>query len=48
EKLSVLVKLVEERKLTLRVADVFRPEEASIAHNRLEAGGTRGRLIIKF
>ena len=48
EKLSALVKLVEDRKLTLRVADVFSPEEASTAHSRLEAGGTRGRLVIKF
>ena len=48
EKLSALVKLVEDRKLTLRVADVFSPEEAPTAHSRLEAGGTRGRLVIKF
>ena len=48
EKLSALVKLVDDKKLTLRVADVFSPEDASIAHSRLEAGGTRGRLVLKF
>ena len=48
EKLSSLVKLVEENKLTLRVGDVFSPEDAPAAHKRLEAGGTRGRLVIKF
>ena len=47
-KLSSLVKLVEDNKLTLRVGDVFRPEDAPVAHRRLEAGGTRGRLVLKF
>ena len=48
EKLSSLVKHVENNSLTLRVGDVFRPEDAPAAHKRLEAGGTRGRLVIRF
>ncbi len=48
EKLSSLVKLVQDQKLTLRVGDVFSPEDAPAAHRRLEAGGTRGRLVINF
>ncbi len=34
--------------ITLRVAATFAPEQASEAHRRLEAGGTRGRLVIVF
>ena len=37
-----------ERLLTLRVADTYPPEQASETHRRLEAGGTRGRLVIEF
>jgi len=48
EKLDQLRKLTNEQKITLRVADTFKPEDASVAHTRLEAGGTRGRLVIEF
>ena len=48
EKLDRLRALVEDGKLTLRVADVYPPEHAGEAHARLEAGGTRGRLVIAF
>jgi NADPH:quinone reductase-like Zn-dependent oxidoreductase len=48
EKLEQLVKQVEAGVLTLRVADVYPPERASDAHRRLQAGGTRGRLVIQF
>ncbi|MEZ5264809.1 MAG: NADP-dependent oxidoreductase [Acidimicrobiia bacterium] len=34
--------------VTLRVAGTYPPEQASEAHRRLEAGGTRGRLVIEF
>jgi D-arabinose 1-dehydrogenase-like Zn-dependent alcohol dehydrogenase len=34
--------------ITLRVADTYDPAQASEAHRRLEAGGTRGRLVIVF
>ena len=34
--------------LTLRVADTCAPEQTGDAHRRLEAGGTRGRLVIVF
>jgi len=30
------------------VADTYPPERAADAHRRLEAGGTRGRLVIEF
>ena len=48
EKLNRLRALTEEGKLTLRVADTYPPERAADAHARLEAGGTRGRLVIEF
>ena len=48
EKLDRLRQLVEEGKITLRVAEVYPPDKASDAHRRLEAGGTRGRLVIQF
>jgi NADPH:quinone reductase-like Zn-dependent oxidoreductase len=48
EKLDRLRQLVEAGALTLRVADTYPPERAGEAHRRLEAGGTRGRLVIQF
>lgn len=47
-KLDSLRQLVEDGAITLRVADTFEPEDAPVAHRRLEAGGTRGRLVIEF
>ncbi|WP_035752984.1 NADP-dependent oxidoreductase [Parafrankia discariae] len=47
-KLDRLRQLVEEGRLTLRVAGVFPPDQAGEAHARLERGGTRGRLVIRF
>lgn len=40
--------LVEAGAVTLRVAGTYPPERAAAAHARLEAGGTRGRLVIEF
>jgi NADPH2:quinone reductase len=48
EKLDRLRQLVEAGSLTLRVADTYPPDRAGEAHQRLEAGGTRGRLVIQF
>jgi NADPH:quinone reductase-like Zn-dependent oxidoreductase len=48
EKLDQLRKLVDAGVLTLRVAATYSPERASEAHRRLQAGGTRGRLVIQF
>jgi NADPH:quinone reductase-like Zn-dependent oxidoreductase len=48
EKLQQLCRQVEAGRLTLRVAEVYPPERAADAHRRLEAGGTRGRLVIAF
>ena len=48
EKLDKLRQLVETGAVTLRVAGVYPPERAGEAHRRLEAGGTRGRLVIAF
>jgi NADPH:quinone reductase-like Zn-dependent oxidoreductase len=48
EKLDRLRQQVESGQITLRVADIYLPERAADAHRRLEAGGTRGRLVIQF
>ncbi len=48
EKLDRLRQLVESGAVTLRVAGTYPPEQASEAHRRLEAGGTRGRHVIAF
>ena len=48
EKLDQLRELVEQRKVTLRVAGTYPADRAVEAHQRLEAGGTRGRLVLRF
>jgi len=48
EKLEHLGDQAAKGVLKLRVADVYPPEQAADAHRRLEAGGTRGRLVITF
>jgi len=48
EKLDQLRKQAEAGVLTLRVAGRYPPERAEDAHRRLQAGGTRGRLVIQF
>ncbi|HUK60352.1 MAG TPA: NADP-dependent oxidoreductase [Stellaceae bacterium] len=48
DKLDRLRQLVDEGKITLRVAATYKPEEAPEAHRRLEAHGTRGRIVITF
>ena len=50
-KKEILEKLklqAEEGLVSLRVADTVNIEDASEAHRRLEEGGTRGRMVIKF
>jgi len=48
EKLDRLRQQAETGVVTLRVASTYPPECAAEAHRRLEAGGTRGRLVIEF
>jgi NADPH:quinone reductase len=48
EKLDRLRQQVEEGAVTLRVAATYPPERAGEAQARLEAGGTRGRLVVEF
>jgi NADPH2:quinone reductase len=48
EKLDRLRQQAEAGTLTLRVADTYAPEQAGEAQRRLDAGGTRGRLVIQF
>jgi NADPH2:quinone reductase len=48
EKLDEIRQLTNDGVLSLRVAGEVLPDRAHEAHARLEAGGTRGRLIIKF
>jgi NADPH2:quinone reductase len=47
-KLDHLRQLVEEGRVTLRVAAVLPADQAPEAHRRLEAGGMRGRLVLEF
>jgi NADPH:quinone reductase len=47
-KLDRLGRQVEQGAITLRVAATYPPERAGEAQARLEAGGTRGRLVIEF
>jgi len=48
DKLGELRSLAEEGKLTLRVAKTYPAAEAAQAHRDLEAGGVRGRLVLRF
>ena len=48
DKLDRLRQMVEAGAITLRVADTYQAEQAAEVHRRLEAGGTRGRLVIEF
>lgn len=48
EKLDRLRQLVEDGAVTLRVGGTYPCEQAPEAHRRLEAGGTRGRLVLLF
>ena len=48
DKLETLCKQAESGVLTLRVADSVKMENAAEAHKKLEAGGTRGRMVIEF
>ncbi len=47
-KLDRLRQQVEQGQVTLRVAHTLPAEQAPEAHRILEAGGTRGRLILEF
>jgi NADPH:quinone reductase len=47
-KLDRLRRQVEAGQVTLRVARVLPAEDAAEAHRILEAGGTRGRLVLEF
>jgi len=48
EQLDRLRQQVETGTLSLRLAATYPKEQASEAHKRLEAGGTRGRLVLEF
>ena len=48
DKLDKLRQQVEEGLISLRVADTVTPENAFEAHKRLDAGGTRGRMVINW
>ncbi len=48
EKLDRLREQVEEGVLSLRVAQTFSADQAAEAHRALEAGGARGRMVLRF
>jgi NADPH:quinone reductase-like Zn-dependent oxidoreductase len=48
EKLQGLFAKVADGTITLRVAETYPPERAGEAYERLDEGGTRGRLMITF
>lgn len=47
-RLDALRTQTESGALTLRVAEILTQDRAPEAHRRLEAGGTRGRLVLAF
>jgi NADPH:quinone reductase len=47
-KLAELARLAAGGTLTLRVAKEIPAADAAVAHQQLEAGGTRGRLVLTF
>jgi NADPH:quinone reductase len=47
-KLDGLRRQAEDGHITLRVARTFPAERATEAHDLLQAGGTRGRLVLEF
>jgi NADPH:quinone reductase-like Zn-dependent oxidoreductase len=47
-KLDRLRQQVESGQVTLRVAKTFPAHQAAEAHRVLQAGGTRGRLVLEF
>jgi NADPH2:quinone reductase len=47
-KLDRLRRQAEDGQITLRVARTFPAERAAEAHDLLQAGGTRGRLVLEF
>jgi NADPH:quinone reductase-like Zn-dependent oxidoreductase len=48
DKLDELRRLAANGAVTLRVAHTYPPERAADAHRAMEAGGIRGRLVIRF
>ena len=48
QRLDKIRQLVEAGKVTPRVAGTVSPKDAHLAHEKLEAGGSRGRWIIEF
>ena len=48
DKLDRLRQQVEDGTISLRLAATYLKEQVAEAHRRLEAGGTRGRLVIEF
>ncbi|HTK65423.1 MAG TPA: NADP-dependent oxidoreductase [Pseudonocardia sp.] len=47
-RLDALARQVEAGQLTLRVAGTYPAEKAAEAHQRMQAGGVRGRLVLTF
>jgi NADPH:quinone reductase-like Zn-dependent oxidoreductase len=47
-RLAELADLAAKGVITLRIAEVLPPERAAEAHQRLAAGGVRGRLVLTF
>ena len=48
ERLDKLRQQVEDGLISLRVADTVTPDNVAEAHRRLDAGGTRGRMVINW
>jgi NADPH:quinone reductase-like Zn-dependent oxidoreductase len=46
--LADLVTLIDQGKLRLRVADRYPMEQVRAAHERFEAGGLLGKIVLTF
>jgi NADPH:quinone reductase len=47
-KLETLTKLIERHQLRPVIDSVFSWDQVVLAHQRLEQGGTRGKIVLKF
>ena len=48
DRLSLLLSLIKEQKVRVHISNLYSPEEADLAHKKMEDGHTKGKILIKF